>query len=210
MITILQGDITKQSVDAIVNAAKPSLLGGGGVDGAIHRAAGRALYEECFDIPLIPDRLVDVVTRYVAGSSAPSPARDRVPVQSDGVRCLVGQARATRGHELSADWVVHTVGPIYNPNYDSECEELLESAYERSLLLAQMLGCRTVALPAISCGVYGYPLNRAAEIAIRVASRPCWHFDEIRFVLFPDDVFKAFDDALFQSTVPAEEQPPPF
>lgn len=205
MITVMQGDLVKQSVDAIVNAARPSLLGGGGVDGAVHRAAGSDLYEECFDIPLIPDRLVDVVTRDIVRS-----VEGVDSAQHTGVRCLVGHARATRGHGLSADWIIHTVGPIYDPTFYAECYDELETAYERSLLLAQMLGCRTVALPAVSCGAFGFPLALAAEIALRVASRPCWHFEEVRFVLFTDDVFKAFKQALAESTAPKGEDPIPW
>lgn len=188
-ITVVQGDITKQDVNAIVNAARPSLEGGGGVDGAIHRAAGDDLYDACVAIPCIPERLVDEATRTITGG------RD---VGRDDVRCNVGEARATPAFDLPARFVIHTVGPIFDPLPEMEdyLGLLLESAYVESLRLAQMLGCRTVALPAISCGVYGYPLDKAASIAILAAARPEWYFDEVRFVLFPDDAKAAFDAAL--------------
>jgi O-acetyl-ADP-ribose deacetylase (regulator of RNase III) len=190
MITTVFGDITKQDVDAVVNAARPSLLGGGGVDGAIHRAAGPTLFAVCSKIPVVPDKLVTDATRCVLAREA---AMGYPPCD---VRCCVGDARGTYGFRLPAGHVVHTVGPVYDPDDDEGGALLLESAYERSLLLAQMLGCRTVALPAISCGAYGYPLDKAARIAVGVAARPCWTFEEVRFVLFPENVKAAFDEAL--------------
>jgi O-acetyl-ADP-ribose deacetylase (regulator of RNase III) len=128
---VVQGDITRQEVDAIVNAANTSLLGGGGVDGAIHRAAGPALLEEC---------------RALGG-------------------CPTGEARITRGHRLRARHVLHTVGPVWHGGTRGE-DELLARCYRSCFELARAHGLRSVAFPAISCGAYGYPLDRAAAIAV--------------------------------------------
>lgn len=187
MITIVQGDITKQSVDVVVNAARPSLLGGGGVDGSIHRAAGENLRAACLTRPAYHARDITEATRCILARER---ARGYPPCD---VRCNVGEAVLTPGFNL-ATHVVHTVGPIYDSSRDEECEAILVDAYTNSLTLAQV--GRTVALPAISAGVYGYPLDKVARIALQVASLPCWHFDEIRFVLFLPDVKAAFDTAL--------------
>ena len=137
MIRIVQGDITKLAVDAIVNAANQVMLGGGGVDGAIHRAAGRELYEACLKVSEV----------------------------RPGVRCPTGEARITPGFKLPAKFVIHTVGPVYRDGQHGEPEKLA-GCYRNSLAVAIENGCRSVAFPCISTGVYGYPLEAAAEIAI--------------------------------------------
>ncbi len=131
-------DITTLAVDAIVNAANPGLLGGGGVDGAIHRAAGPALLAACRALPEV----------------------------RPGVRCPTGQAVITPGFELPARHVIHTVGPVWHGGRDGE-PELLAQCYRHSLQLAHAQGLRSVAFPAISCGVYGYPPDDAAVVAVR-------------------------------------------
>lgn len=151
MMKAVQGDITQEGVDAIVNAANESLLGGGGVDGAIHMAAGPELLEEC---------------RTLGG-------------------CPTGEAKATRGYRLGADWVIHTVGPVWHGGSRGE-EELLASCYRNSLTLAARKGAKSVAFPAISTGVYRFPPERAAGIAHReVAAFLKDHPGmEVRFVCF--------------------------
>ena len=161
MIELVLGDITQQEVDAIVNAANPTLLGGGGVDGAIHRAGGPAILAEC---------------RELGG-------------------CAPGDAKATGGGNLAARFVIHAVGPIWRGGGAGE-PELLASAYRTALDLAAEEGCRSVAFPSISTGIYGYPVAEAAKVARAVvdawiAERPDV-FDQITFVLFSADALAAF------------------
>ena len=138
MIKIIQGDITTLAVDAIVNAANQVMLGGGGVDGAIHRAAGRELYEACLKVPEV----------------------------RPGVRCPTGEARITPGFKLPAKFVIHTVGPVYRDGQHGEPEKLA-ACYRNSLALAAENGCTSIAFPCISTGIYGYPKEAAAQIAVR-------------------------------------------
>ena len=142
MIQIVQGDITTLAVDAIVNAANQVMLGGGGVDGAIHRAAGPELYEACLKVPEV----------------------------RPGVRCPTGEARITPGFRLPAKFVIHTVGPVYRDGRHGE-PDLLAACYRNSLDLAAEHACRSIAFPCISTGVYGYPIEEATRIAIREVRR---------------------------------------
>ena len=162
-IKVLQGDITRQQVDAIVNAANASLLGGGGVDGAIHRAAGPELLAFC---------------RGLGG-------------------CPTGEARITPGFALQARWVIHTVGPVWRGGSENE-DDLLARCYRNSLALAVLHEARTIAFPQISTGAYGFPLRRAAEIAMaeiaRFLSRET-RIDEVHCVCFNADSYAAVSGA---------------
>jgi O-acetyl-ADP-ribose deacetylase (regulator of RNase III) len=164
-VRILRGDLTKEAADAIVNAANQKMLGGGGVDGAIHRAAGPSLLEACRAVPEV----------------------------RPGVRCPTGEARITPGFELRARYVIHTVGPVYQGT--ARDAELLASAFRASMELAVRKELRTIAFPAISCGVYGYPMRDAAAVSARVVRERAWDLDEIRFVLFSEDALVAWTSA---------------
>ena len=165
-ILLVEGDITTQDVDAIVNAANSTLLGGGGVDGAIHRRGGPAILEEC--------------------------RRIRAEVWPAGLP--TGQAVATTGGELPARWVIHTVGPVYADEEDPAA--LLASCHVESLRVADELEAETVAFPAISTGVYGYPLDEAAGVAIGSVRTAETTVREVRFVLFGADAYATFTQAL--------------
>jgi len=158
---VVVGDITMEDVDAIVNAANSSLLGGGGVDGAIHRAAGPDLVHEC---------------RLLGG-------------------CDVGQAKATAGYRLKARWVIHTVGPRWRGGDHGE-PDLLASCYRSSLTVADALGAQTVAFPAISTGIYGYPVSAAAEVAVGTVRSVTTSVRMIRFVCFDEPSHRAYLGAL--------------
>ncbi|GHB48767.1 MULTISPECIES: O-acetyl-ADP-ribose deacetylase [Streptomyces] len=161
-IEFVQGDITRQSVDAIVNAANSSLLGGGGVDGAIHRRGGPEILAECRKL--------------------------RAGHYGKGLR--TGQAVATTAGRLDARWVIHTVGPVFSPSEDRS--ELLASCYRESLRVADELGARTVAFPAVSAGIYGWPMDDAARIAVGTVRDTETAVTEARFVLFDERAYEAF------------------
>lgn len=169
VISAFRGDITTLTVDAIVNAANSSLLGGGGVDGAIHRVAGPQLLEEC---------------RRIRGTLFP----DGLPT---------GHAVATRGYSLPCRWVIHTVGPIYDEHPDGGVE-LLRAAHVNSMRCAYEAGARTLAFPAISCGVYGWTTAKAAPIAVQavIDTSHFYPFDSVHFVLFSDDALHDFQSAI--------------
>ncbi|WP_031510105.1 O-acetyl-ADP-ribose deacetylase [Streptomyces megasporus] len=169
MIHLIPGDITEQSVDAVVNAANSSLLGGGGVDGAIHRKGGPEILSECRALR---------ASRY--GRGLPT-----------------GQAVATTAGRLPARWVIHTVGPVWSATEDRSGQ--LASCYRESLRVARELGARTVAFPAISTGVYGWPIDDGARIAlntVREETEGDEELEEVRFVLFDQRAYDAFTAAL--------------
>jgi O-acetyl-ADP-ribose deacetylase (regulator of RNase III) len=164
-LTVVEGDITQQDVDAIVNAANESLLGGGGVDGAIHRAAGPELLAEC---------------RTLGGART-------------------GEAKVTRGYRLPARWVIHTPGPVWHGGNSGEAERLAR-CYQNSFARAREIGARSIAFPAISTGVYRFPIEAATEIAVREARRALadGFLTEVRFVCF-----SARDAAVYRRTLDA-------
>jgi O-acetyl-ADP-ribose deacetylase len=163
-ISVMKADITTLAVDAIVNAANSTLLGGGGVDGAIHRAAGPEMYDEC--------------------------------ARLNG--CATGKAKLTRGYKLPAKYVIHTVGPVWAGGDHGEAE-LLASCYRCSFKVAREHGVRSIAFPAISCGVYHFPVQKAVEIAVRETRAELdqnkW-IEKVVFACFGDEVFAAYSKAL--------------
>ncbi|MEU5044794.1 O-acetyl-ADP-ribose deacetylase [Streptomyces griseorubiginosus] len=161
-IRLVQGDITRESADAIVNAANSSLLGGGGVDGAIHRRGGPAILADC--------------RRLRAGHY--------------GKGLATGRAVATTAGDLDARWVIHTVGPRYS--HEEDRSALLASCYRESLRVADELGARTVAFPAVSAGIYGWPIDDAARIAVETVREAVTTVEEVRFVLFDEEAYDAF------------------
>ena len=161
-IELVRGDITEQQVDAVVNAANSSLLGGGGVDGAIHRRGGPEILAEC--------------------------KRIRAERYPDGLP--TGQAVATTAGRMPARWVIHTVGPVWSKRDDRSA--LLESCYRESLRVADELGAASVAFPAVSAGIYGWPMDDAARIAVETVRAADTSVALVRFVLFGDDAYRAF------------------
>jgi O-acetyl-ADP-ribose deacetylase len=169
-IEIVRGDITRKAVDAVVNAANKTLLGGGGVDGAIHRAGGPRILAECKEI-----------------------RAERYP---DGLPS--GQAVATTGGELAAKWVIHTVGPVYARSQDRS--HLLASCHTESLRVADELGAHSIAFPAISTGIYGYPLEEAAPVALGTVRTAPTNVERVLFVLFDEAALRAFEAAAAPSS----------
>jgi len=163
-IKLLKGDITQLEVDAIVNAANTSLLGGGGVDGAIHRAAGSELLEEC---------------KTLGG-------------------CATGQAKVTKGYQLPAKYIIHTVGPVWRGGAKGEAKQL-SSCYVATFKLALEHKIKTIAFPAVSCGIYGFPIAQAALIAVKETANFLEQHPEMEavdFVCFSDEVYEAYQQAL--------------
>ena len=165
-ITLVLGDITEQQVDAVVNAANSSLMGGGGVDGAIHRRGGKAILEEC--------------------------KRLRETDWPEGLP--TGKAAVTTAGNLPATWVIHVVGPVHAKKEDRS--HLLASCYREALRCADEIGARRVAFPAVSAGIYGWPMHDAARIAVTTVRNTPTEVDEAWFVLFSEDAYAAFKEAM--------------
>ncbi len=173
-IKIIQADITTAKADAIINAANETLLGGGGVDGAIHRKAGRTLLDECEKLPL-----------------------------TNGMRCPFGEARITSAGNLDANYVIHAVGPVYE-DMKENADELLANAYKNAFDLARENKCKSLAVPALSCGIFGFPIRRAAKIAINT----CRLYEDLQitFYLRGDETFKAWQDAMEGKITPEKKE----
>lgn len=170
-IELIHGNIVVQHVDAIVNAANTTMLGGGGVDGAIHRAAGSSLMDECAALP----------------------------VDDEGKRCTTADVRVTGAGDLPARWIVHAVGPNYNERYADKGREQLRLVHQRALEAAVARGCRSIAFPAISTGAYRFPVIEAARIALTAAAEHLSRsqsLEVIRFVLFTHNDLAVFQTAL--------------
>ncbi len=170
-MTFVRGDITRQKVDAVVNAANTTLLGGGGVDGSIHRAAGPKLLEEC---------------RTLGG-------------------CPTGEAKITKGYRLPARWVIHTVGPVWHGGFQGE-DELLASCYRNSLALAEQHGAKTLAFPCISTGAYGFPSERAAEIAVKEVKQFLARnksMEKVAFVCFLERDYELYSKLIQEESKPS-------
>ncbi len=165
-IVLVLGDITEQDVDAVVNAANSSLMGGGGVDGAIHRRGGSAILDQCKKL--------------------------RATDWPDGLP--TGQAAVTTGGNLPAQWVIHVVGPVFAKKEDRS--HLLASCYREALRCADEIGARTVAFPAVSAGIYGWPMHDAARIAVTTVGNTPSSVEHARFVLFSEDAYAAFEEAM--------------
>ncbi|MEV4253020.1 O-acetyl-ADP-ribose deacetylase [Spirillospora sp. NPDC049652] len=165
-ITLVRGDITEQRVDAVVNAANSSLLGGGGVDGAIHRRGGPEILEAC----------------------------RRLRASHYGGGLPTGQAVATPAGRLHARWVIHTVGPVYSASEDRSA--LLASCFRESLRAADELEVASIAFPAVSAGIYGWPVEDAARVAVNTVVSTPTKVEDVRFVLFTEDAYTAFEKAL--------------
>lgn len=178
-IELVLGNIVEQTVDAIVNAANTKLTGGGGVDGALHRAAGPRLKEECL----------------------------LLPADENGRRCPTGEVRVTGAGNLSARWVIHAVGPFYNERYADKARQQLRQVHQKALEEAAARDCRSVAFPAISTGAYRFPLPEAAQIALAAARehlqgpRPV---EVVRFVLFKPARLEVFRTSLLQLSAPTD------
>lgn len=161
------GDITEWAGDAVVNAAKETLLGGGGVDGALHEAAGPGLVEECRGIAEV----------------------------RPGVRCQTGEARITGGHALSSAHVIHTVGPVYAAHAPENARELLCQCYRNCLSIANEKGFKSIAFPAISCGAFGYPVSEAARMALASVESHVGTLEEVHFILYDSQTMQIFQEA---------------
>lgn len=197
-LTLKIGDITKENVDAIVNAANQRMLGGGGVDGAIHRAAGHGLVSECLQVPVVANAGTDYE-----------------------VRCPTGEARITGGHNLPARYIIHTVGPKGTAGagatsyVDDERRDLLYNCWYNSLDLAHTHNLKTIAFPSIATGGYLFPIREAAQIAIRAIqdfekNHPQTNLEEIKIVTFSEEDYRFYEAAIKGDPMPEKKDDPQF